>query len=149
MSTIDKLKQAQIQRREGTVPAGACPRSSTETHPHYSHSQTSPANRNWVIGLILFILIASNLMFTFKLSSMINDYKSKGDNSQEKLGLVVKIVTDNTNNINSISSGLSQLEKQINSQAVTIEKLIKANNTMFGRLKSLESKLDQILKQTK
>jgi hypothetical protein len=164
MSTIDKLKQAQMQRTEGTVPVGDCPRDFKKvvvpadeikstvpagTLPRNSNLQTSRISTNWLIGLILFILIIANLAFTFKLFIMTKEYDTKGNNSQKNLNIVGKIVTDHANKIGSLSSGLSQLEKQVSSQDTTIEKLIKANNAMFGRTKLLESKLDQILKQTK
>lgn len=153
MSTIDKLKQAQMQRsgeyekgtvfkgdEKGTVPAGGCSRN--------LNSRSSRTNANWLISSILFIIIVINLGFTFKLFSMLKENNSKGNNSLEKLAMVGKVVTDQANKINNASSILGRLEKQIESHSVTIEKLIKSNNTLFNKVSSLESRLAQILKQT-
>jgi cell division protein FtsB len=156
MSTIDKLKQAQMQREapqsnrhceahsdpslRGTVGAEAISTSN-------STKRTSRTNTNWLISSILFIIIVINLGFTFKLFSMLKENNSKGNNSLEKLAMVGKVVTDHANKIDSISSSLNQLEKQANSQSVTNQKLIKSNNALFEKVNLLESKLDQILKQ--
>ena len=152
MSTIDKLKQAQMQRsgeyekgnvfkgdEKGAIPAGDCSRN--------LNSRSSRTNANWLISSILFIIIVINLGFTFKLFSMLKENNSKGNNSLEKLAMVGKVVTDHANKIDSISSSLNQLEKQANSQSVTNQKLIKSNNALFEKVNLLESKLDQILKQ--
>jgi hypothetical protein len=175
MSTIDKLKQAQLQRTgeikgttpegvTGTVPVGrlgsdpikvimgTVPEGrimGTDPEGACSHySRTWLANPNWLIGSILLILIIFNLVFSFKLFSMIKDNNAKGNNSLKNLSIVGKVVTDHSNKITNLSSDFKQLEKQIDNQATTIEKLIKANNTLFTRINLLESKLDQILKQT-
>ncbi|MFA5014784.1 MAG: hypothetical protein WC549_04525 [Actinomycetota bacterium] len=149
MSTIDKLKQAQMQREAHSDPSLRGTVGDEAISTSNSTKRTSRTNTNWLIGLVLFILIVINLGFTFKLFLMLKDNNSKGNNSQEKIIMIGKVVTDHANKIDSISSGINQLEKQKDNQSVTNEKLIKSNNALFGKVSLLESKLDQILKQDK
>ncbi len=143
MSKIIKLlNEAQQGLAPGTDPAGACPRKLTPKGP-------VPATTNlyWLIGLILCIVLFTNLGLTLKLlmmaknSTLINTLQVNAFSTDfEKFNTNLSDLSLRTQDTN---ARVTQLEKDSEIQTTAVDNLRKAKDTLFNRLSSIEGKQDQ------
>lgn len=162
MSKIDKLRQAEAQRKNKYYQAVKKPQETAtfdskqilqEMTQIRANSGESRVNTSWLIGIVFLVLLMANFGLTFKLFIMMRGR----DNALKQLNKVEKIVLDNSQKINSISLDikninlktqnnnlkLTQLEKQLSSQSQAVDNLTKAKNTLFNRVNLLESNFDK------
>lgn len=106
---------------------------------HSSHT-----NLGWIIGLILCIVLFTNLGITLRLLVMMKNYTSANafqintfSADFEKMNANLNALSLRTQDSN---ARITQLEKEDNIKSAAIDNLTKAKNTLFNRLSSIEAK---------
>jgi cell division protein FtsB len=99
----------------------------------------------WLIGLILCIVLFTNLGLTLKLFTMMKTYTSANALQINTFSTDFEKLNANLSNlslrIQDTNTRVTQLEKDSEIQTTAIENLTKAKNTLFKRVNELEANL--------
>lgn len=161
MSKIEKLREAQLQREAKYSQPTARPKGITEFEVKRDNDPDTSAlswlKPSWMMKLLFSLLVLSNIVLALKLIFVVRDYASEKNYSLQQIIEMGKTVDDNADKINLLVTGLraqdvkaknimskiEQLEKRAEIQTAATDNLVKAKNTLFNRVTSLESKVDQ------
>jgi len=112
----------------------------------------SRANLSWLIGLILGIVLISNLGLTIKLLTMMKTYASTNALQINTFSADFKKMNANLSALSirtqDSNARITQLEKENDAKSVAIDNLTKAKNTIFKRVSELEANLNEHTRKT-
>lgn len=154
--TIDLLAKARQHKSTATQSLTPALNEPTDTVTTAMTAEKASVRTNrWMIGVFILGLLILNFGLIFRLFTLVKARDAEIVTSAQALQRVEKSLDNLNQQIGIISNGLSkikqdnntkitELEKQIDAQAVMVRDFKNAKDTLFHRVNNLESELDGI-----